>query len=460
MASAVVLHRQKRERSPIDSEAPTAIFTVAGNGIFGFAGDGAPATSATLALPRRVTLDNEGNLLIADVGNHRVRRVDAGTGFISTVAGSGLRGYTGDNVPATETGLFRPTDVAADAVGRILIADQENHRIRRVDSDGLITTVAGSGAKGFSGDGGPATSAALSSPTAIALDTHGNLFIVDRDNHRIRRVAADNGEITTVVGNGNFGFSGDGGLATNASLTFPRGMAVGPDGSLYIADVGNNRIRKVDVASGIISTVAGNGEKNFKGDGGLATQASLAFPISIAVDEAGDIYIADRFNHRIRCVDAASGVIRTIAGTGACGFGGDRGSAAEASLAFPNGVTLDRFGRVLIADLQNHRIRCVETAAQGLMELAERVEIANRAAGVSSRRDPKSTAISKALDSLEAHDSQLTFRLLMQFMEAVEEQRARELGSAQADLLIARASLIPAILTQDPMAAQPVPEAS
>lgn len=454
MANAVALRKQKREWSPI-SEAPTAVFTLAGNGIFGFAGDGAPATGATLALPRRVTLDNKGNLLIADVGNHRVRLVDASTGLISTVAGSGLRGYGGDHGPAIEAGLFRPTDVAVNAAGQVFIADQENHRIRRVDCNGVITTVAGNGSKGFSGDHGPATSAALSSPTAIALDAQANLFIVDRDNHRIRRVAADSGEITTVAGNGDFGFSGDGGPAVSASLTFPRGIAVGPDGSLYLADVGNNRIRKVDVSSGVISTVAGNGEKNSKGDGGPAVQASLAFPISIAVDEAGDIYIADRFNHRIRRVDAASGVIRTIAGTGACGFGGDRGPAAEATLAFPNGVAVDGFGRVLIADLQNHRIRCVETAAQGLMELAERVEVSNQAAGISNRRDLKSAAISKALEALENHDSQRTFRLLMEFMEAVEEQRARQLGSAQADLLIARASLIPAILTQDSTPAHP-----
>lgn len=439
------------------------IYTVAGNGIFGFAGDSGPATSASLALPRRLALDREGNLLIADVGNHRIRRVDAGTGIITTIAGNGRRGYSGDNAPAVEASLFRPTDVVADADGNVYIADQENHRVRRVDqASGVITTVAGNGVKGFSGDDGPARLASLSSPTSIALDTAGNLFIVDRDNHRIRRVAAGTGTIATVAGNGRFGFTGDGGPAINAGLTFPRGIAVDGDGNPYIADVGNNRIRKVDSASGVISTVAGTGEKGFSGDGGPATQARLAFPISIKVDSEGDIYIADRFNHRVRRVDAVTGIIRTVAGTGTCGFGGDRGPGAEATLAFPNGVELDRFGRVLIADLQNHRIRCMETAEQALLELDARVESLNRGGGGLGRRDPKSTALQSAIQAVKSGDTQLAFRRLKQFMEAVEEQRGSELSAPHADLLVARAALIPAILTQDrlPTPTAHIPEAS
>lgn len=215
--------------------------TVAGNGVEGFGGDGGPAVDARLSRPVGLTLDAEGNLYVADVSNHRIRKVDT-EGRISTVAGSGEAGFGGDGGPAVEAPLFRPRDVAVDGEGNLYIADTDNHRIRRVDRDGIITTVVGNGEVGFSGDGGPALEASLSLPRSVAVDGAGCLFISDMGNLRIRQVNRD-GIITTVVGNGEFGFSGDGGPALAASLSLPRGVRVDSSGAIYIADLDNHRVR-------------------------------------------------------------------------------------------------------------------------------------------------------------------------------------------------------------------------
>jgi sugar lactone lactonase YvrE len=226
--------------------------------------------------------------------------VDASTGIITTVAGNGIPGYSGDGGPATSASLSGPSGVVVDATGNLLIADSSNYRIRRVDaSTGIITTVAGNGIRGFSGDGGPATSASLS-PIGVAVDATGNLFIADTGNHRIRRVDESTGIITTVAGNGIRGFSGDGGPATSASLNYPTGVAVDGSGNLFIADAANNRIRWVDASTGIITTVAGNGMPDYSGDGGPATSASLNGPSGVVVDAAGNLFIADNDNKRIR----------------------------------------------------------------------------------------------------------------------------------------------------------------
>lgn len=318
------------------------ISTVAGNGAAAFSGDGGPATAAALNHPRGIAADAAGNIYIADSDNLRVRRIDAG-GRISTFAGNGIAGAAGDGGAATGASLSDATGVAIDAAGNLYIADAGNRRIRKVTPGGIITTFAGTGIQGSAGDGGAATAAQLNRPTAVTLDSAGNLYIADSSNHRIRRVAG-NGTITTVAGNGRDAFAGDGGQATNASLSFPLGVAVDKSGNLYIADAGNNRIRRVTPA-GVITTVAG--------DGGTA---SLNIPSDIVFDAAGTLYIADSGNNRVRAVNPA-GITTTIAGTGIDGFDGDGGPAASATLNFPWGLGMDLAGNLYIGDRANNRIR-------------------------------------------------------------------------------------------------------
>ncbi len=344
----VVNHRIRK----VDSAG--VISTVAGTGEFGFGGDGSPATEARLDFPYVVALDAAGNLFIADSFNHRIRKVDS-SGTISTVAGTGERGFGGDGGPATEALLANPYGVAVDGAGNLYIVDLGNLRIRKVDSSGTISTVAGTGERGFGGDGGPATEALLANPYGVATDSAGNLFIADRNNHRIRKVDST-GTISTIAGTGERGFGGDGGPATDAQLFFPYGVALDAAGNLYFTDSVNNRIRKVD-SMGTISTIAGTGERGFGGDGGPAVQAQLASPYGVAVDGAGNLFIADSFNHRIRKVDS-SGVISTIAGPGESGDGGPAGGA---QLRSPSGVAVDDSDNLYIADTGNHRVRKVDS---------------------------------------------------------------------------------------------------
>jgi uncharacterized protein (TIGR03437 family) len=329
------------------------ISTVAGNGQDGFAGDGGPGFSAALNYPSRVVADTSGNIYIADQLNNRVRKLSSGT--ITTVAGSGTEGFSGDASPATSASLNYPWGVAVDSSGNLYIADDFNNRIRKV-SAGKITTVAGNGNYGFSGDGGPATSSSLSNPQDVAVDSSGNLYIADLWNQRIRKVTP-NGLITTVAGNGTAGFSGDGGPATSASLNHPASVAIDVAGNLFISDNNNHRVRKV-TPDGLITTIAGNGSSGFSGDQGLAINATLNFPVGLAIDSAGRLYIADSSNDRVRMV--AGGIITTVAGNGGFGgFSGDGGLATSASLHFPSGVAVDSAGNLYIADSGNNRVRVV-----------------------------------------------------------------------------------------------------
>jgi len=304
--------------------------------------------------------------------DHRVRKVDT-NGVITTVVGygNGWPGYSGDGGPATEAQLHYPSGLAVDTSGNLYIADTNNNRIRKVDSSGIITTVAGSGPTGwgqggYSGDGGPAIEARINMPTDVAVDASGNLYIADKYNARIRKVDP-NGIITTIAGNGSWGYSGDGGSATEAMLNSPQGVAVDASGNLYITDTYNNRIRKMD-SSGIITTVAGSGptgwgQGGYSGDGGPATQAQLDGPFRVAVDASGNLYIADFRNNRIRKV-YTSGIITTVAGSGPTGWGqggysGDGGPATQAQLDEPYGVAVDAAGNLYIADSANHRLRKV-----------------------------------------------------------------------------------------------------
>jgi sugar lactone lactonase YvrE len=336
------------------------ISTVAGDGSASFLGDGGAATKASLQNPQGAALDAAGNLFIADSNNNRIRKVDT-SGMITTVAGSDSTGFSGDGGPATSATLTTPAGIALDAAGTgiLFIVDTQNQRIRKVDLSGTITTVAGNGTNAYSGDNGPATSASLNFPEGAAVDGAGNIFIADTSNNRIRKVDTG-GTITTVAGNGSFGFSGDGGSAINASLADPDGVALDSAGNLFIADTSNQRIRKVDHATQNITTVAGNGTAGFAGDGGPATSANLFNPFAVEVDSAGNLLIADFGNQRVRKVNS-SGVITTIAGNGSPSFSGDGGSAASAGLSSPAGLTVDPIGNFFIADSGNNRIRRVVT---------------------------------------------------------------------------------------------------
>ena len=333
------------------------ITTVAGTGTAGFSGDAGPATSAELEEPTGVAVDASGNIYIADRVNQRVRRVGP-DGMITTVAGNGIDGFGGDSGPAVDAALNFPEGVAVDGSGNLYIADTQNHRVRMVSPGGTITTVAGSGTATFAGDGGPAASATLNAPTAVAVDAGGDLYIGDFENGRIRRVSS--GTISTVAGNGLFKYGGDGAAATSAFLDQPFGVAAADsDGNFYIADTENHRIRKV-TPDGIITTIAGTGIQGFSGDEGLATGAALSAPRAVALDTNGNLYIADTFNARIRRVNS-NGIITTVAGGAPCCDLGDGGPATSAFIGLTFDVALDTAGNIYIADRQNERIRKVDT---------------------------------------------------------------------------------------------------
>ena len=345
------------------------IITVAGDGTDGYSGDAGAATSAQLQFPYGGAVDWAGNLYIADAYNNRIRKVAAGTGIITTVAGDGTRGYSGDSGAATSAKLDYPYDVAVDRIGNLYIADTYNSRIRKVAVDtGIISTVAGTGSPGYSGDGAAATSAMINYPYGVVVDEGGNLYIADTYNSSIRKVDASTGTITTVAGDGTPGYSGDSGPATSAKLNNPSRVALDPANNEYIliADSGNHCIRKVAIntetisSAGTITTVAGVGTLGSSGDLGAATSAKLTYPYGVVADAVGNFYIADTFNHKIRKVEASSGVIYTVAGTGVAGDSGDSGAAPSAQLSDPSGVAIDEAGSLFVFDRGNSRVRKME----------------------------------------------------------------------------------------------------
>jgi uncharacterized protein (TIGR03437 family) len=335
------------------------ISTIAGSGTQGYSGNGGPATSAAISAPSGVAVDPSGNVYFADQLNSVVRLVNP-AGIISVAAGCNpittacVLAKITNGGPATGFNIST-FDVATDKAGNYYIADGGNNRILKVNSAGSLSVLSGSGTLGYSGDGGPATSAAMRDPLGMAVDSAGNVYIADMQNHRIRKVDTS-GVITTVAGNGTFGFSGDGGPATSAMIAMPHGVAVDAAGNLYISDTLNFRVRKVN-AAGVISTIAGNGGVGNTGDGGPATSAELTDPWGIAVDSSGNVYFADWLNNSVRRVTPA-GVISTVAG-GGNGALGDGGPATSATLFGPQGIGLDSAGNLYIADYSNNRVRKV-----------------------------------------------------------------------------------------------------
>jgi len=336
------------------------INTIAGNGIGNYSGDGGFATSAELYHASAVALDVSGNIFIADVGNNVIRKINT-TGIISTVAGNGTQGYSGDGGPATLAQLNTPGGIVCDTLGNLFITEYNNNCIRMVNTMGIISTIAGNGIAGYSGDNGPATAAEINVPVAITIDHFGNLYVADRSNNRIRKINTA-GIISTVAGIGTNGYNGDGGSATAAELYLPCGVALDALGNLYIADQYNHRVRQVNT-SGIISTIAGNGSAGFSGDGSSASLAQLNYPGDVVVDALGNLYITDQVNNRVRVVNYA-GIMSTIAGNGNHGYSGDGGPAIAAELYYPLGISLDSSGNLYIADQQNNRIRMMPTRAQ------------------------------------------------------------------------------------------------
>jgi sugar lactone lactonase YvrE len=345
--------------------APGTITTVAGTGQAGFSGDNGPATRARLDGPTGVVVDAAGNIFIGDGSNHRVRKVSP-DGIITTYAGTGVEGFSGDGGPATKARLAGGLCLALDGAGNLYLSDGAHHRVRKVSPDGIITTVAGSGPTtsgtpgAYSCDGGPATDARLYDPIGLAVDTAGNLFIADNGNHRVRKVSPD-GIITTVAGSGPTGpdkgySAGDGGPALAATLRGPYFLAVDGSGNLFFAEVDDGgteaykgprgQVRKVST-DGIITTVAGNGVRGFSGDGGQAVAAGLWGPNGVTVDSAGNLFIADWGNYRVRKVDT-NGIISTVAGMGKSRYAGDGVLATATGLLNPVGLAVDAAGNLLI----------------------------------------------------------------------------------------------------------------
>jgi len=348
------------------------ITTIGGNGsgIFGAdIHDGGPATNAQIRLPSSLCLDPSGNIIISNAGDARVRKIDAFTNVITTIGGNGVPGFSGDGGPATNAQFLGVSAVYTDSSGNVFLADAGNNRIRKINIfTGIITTVAGSGPVGlgtgtFSGDGGMATDATLKLPSGLYVDKFENIYIADIDNNRVRKVDHLSGKISTIAGNGSPCYLGDNGPATAACLWSPGQPFVDSSGNIFVSEYDNSVIRKISATTGIITTVAGTGVQGYSGDGGPATSAKLNQPYGIYIDKGQNIFVAEWGNGVIRRIDGATGIITTVAGDGTQGYSGDGGPATAAQLV-PDGVVLDRHGRMLIADFNNHRIRMVYDSTQ------------------------------------------------------------------------------------------------
>lgn len=355
-AIRAVILRVARHDQPEDKPIKTA----AGTGQPGYFGDGGAATGALLNEPFNICFGPNDEMYIADASNHCIRRVDQQTGLISTVAGCGRKGYSGDGGLATAAIMNEPYGVVADRQGNLFIVDRLNACIRFVDAKtGLISTLAGTGKSGCDGDGGLAKLAQLTEPNGLALDGHGALYIADVSNNRIRKVVLKTGIITTICGTGKQKFAGDGGLAADASINGARAVDVDRSGNIYICEREGNRIRKIDAKSGIIRTIAGTGAAGYSGDNGPAIEAKLNGPKWVSVDTRGMIYVVDTENHCVRRIDQKTRLMTTVVGNGQLGDSGDGGSAADARMNRPHGCIVHN-GLLYIADTENHRVRAFQ----------------------------------------------------------------------------------------------------
>ncbi len=336
---------------------PGIITTIAGTGEAGYSGDGGPAIAATMREPFMCAFDAAGNMFVCEARNHCVRRIDGQTGAITTVAGTGEPGYSGDGGPATQAQLYEPYALTVDGNGDIYIVDRLNAAVRKVDAaSGVMTTVAGTGEPGYSGDGGPGVNAQLREPNDVFLDGRGNLLIADIQDQRIRRLNLSTGIIDTFAGNGEKERGGDGLPAAQASILGSRAVCMDSQGNTYVAEREGNGVRKVDT-QGIMSTLAGAAaERGYTGDGGPAIDAAWGAPKAIRCDAGDNVIVVDTENHAIRRIDAATGLVTTIAG-GRLGGEGDGGPAVEAALDRPHGCGISSDGRIYIADSNNHRVR-------------------------------------------------------------------------------------------------------
>ncbi len=342
----------------LQARGQNVITTIAGDGITQYIGDGTPATIFSLAHPEGIYVDNVLNVYVADNYNQRIRKITPG-GTISTLLGNGTTGYTGDGGPASAATMNKPNGIVLDTAGNMFITEWYNSVVRRVDAvTGIITTVAGNGTSGYGGDGSSATSAQLGTPGGACLDRDNNIYIPDYANHRIRKVSAATGIITTIAGTGTNGYTGDGGPATAATLSHPVSICRDLWGNILWAEYGNNVVRKLNRTTGTISTIAGTGVNGYSGDNGPATAAKLGQPNGVFADGAGVIYISEDGNNVIRAVNTA-GIIKTIVGTGAYAYTGDGGPAKTATIYNPYGVFVDVIGNLYIADAGNSVIRKV-----------------------------------------------------------------------------------------------------
>ena len=336
------------------------IKTIAGDGTPGATGDGGAATGAKLNYPTGVAVDRAGNVYIADANNNKVRKVST-TGVITTIAGTGTSGFSGDGGAATAAQLKYPTNIAVDLSGNVYITDANNARIRKVTPAGIISTYVGDGSLGYGGDGGQATAAQLHNPRGLHMDATGNLYIAAVFSQKVRMVDPS-GIIMTVAGTGTSGYAGDGGSAVSAQLKDPSGVGKDAAGNMYIADKSSHCIRKV-TPTGTISTIAGNDvTADFAGDGGPATAARMKTPLTVKVDKYDNVFVLDMGNNRVRKINS-SGVISTVAGATAVGSSGDGGPATAASFNFPQDIALDTLGNVYIADAGNNKIRKITYAS-------------------------------------------------------------------------------------------------
>jgi hypothetical protein len=342
------------------------IYTIAGKGTAGYSGDGGPADSAQLYDPSCLAIDDTGNIYIADLGNNRVRKITMATGIITTVAGNGTGGYSGDGGKATSAKINQPSGLAIDKKGNLYIGDWGNNVVRKVSTSGIITTIAGNDTAGFKGDGGKAVSAELHWPAGLAFDSKGNLYIADYYNNRVRLVDT-NGNIKTYLGNSSSINYGDGGLYTSVGISHPIMVYIDNANNVYVTV--SNYIRKITASTGIITAFAGELKySGFNGDGLLADSSKMNAPAQMTMDKSGNTYICDELNYRIREVNAAN-TMSTCAGNGTSGFSGDSGLASSAKLNEPAGITIDASGNVYIADLLNNRVRVVRTIPTSVRQI-------------------------------------------------------------------------------------------